>query len=85
MRNAVQMTNTPTIYLERRDASRNMARFYALEIETDLFGAVCAVRRWGRIGSHGRQLSITCNSIAEAEDDVKGRAAVKRRRGYRDC
>ncbi|BAB54672.1 mlr9297 (plasmid) [Mesorhizobium japonicum MAFF 303099] len=36
------------LWIERRDADRNMARFYALSIEETLFGQTCLVRRWGR-------------------------------------
>ena len=35
--------------------ARNVARFYALMIERDLFGRTVLVRRWGRIGSRGRE------------------------------
>lgn len=41
--------------LERRDPSRNMARFYVLAIEPTLFGDMALVREWGRIGSLGRR------------------------------
>jgi predicted DNA-binding WGR domain protein len=34
-----------------------MARFYSLKIGKDLFGSVCLVRHWGRIGAmQGREL-----------------------------
>ncbi|WP_037154007.1 WGR domain-containing protein [Rhizobium freirei] len=42
------------LYIERTDATKNMARFYSLSIEPTLFGTPCLTRRWGRIGS-GRQ------------------------------
>jgi predicted DNA-binding WGR domain protein len=41
------------LYFERTDATKNMARFYALSIEPTLFGTPCLTRRWGRIGSKG--------------------------------
>ena len=37
------------LVLERRDPSRNMARFYVLAIEPTLFGDMALVREWGRI------------------------------------
>jgi predicted DNA-binding WGR domain protein len=43
------------IYLERRDIARNMARYYCLTVERNLFGEFSLVRTWGRIGYHGRQ------------------------------
>ncbi|TAX62854.1 WGR domain-containing protein, partial [Rhizobium ruizarguesonis] len=39
------------LYIERIDPSKNMARFYALSIEPNLFGETSLVRSWGRIGS----------------------------------
>lgn len=35
------------LYIERADAAKNMARFYALSIEPTLFGTPCLTRRWG--------------------------------------
>ena len=34
----------------------NMARFYAMSIETNLFGEACLARRWGRIGEKGQTM-----------------------------
>ena len=77
------MTNpTPQIYLERIEPSRNMARFYALEIEADLFGHVLAVRRWGRIGTVGQRQSLPCPSRDVAMAEVERLLRIKMRRGY---
>jgi hypothetical protein len=43
------------LYLERIDATRNIARYYALSIEPTLFGDAMLLRRWGRIGAWGQQ------------------------------
>jgi predicted DNA-binding WGR domain protein len=43
------------LVLERRDKSRNMARFYVLSIEPTLFGDAGLVREWDRIGCNGRR------------------------------
>lgn len=70
------------IYLERRAASKNMARYYTISLEHTLLGEVIVVRRWGRIGSTGRLKT----SVADTE--LQGIAAFaevlrsKRRRGY---
>jgi predicted DNA-binding WGR domain protein len=59
------------LVLERRNASRNMARFYVLAIEPTLFGEMALVREWGRIGSWGRRrldLHLTCAAAAESLD-----------------
>ncbi|WP_434730690.1 WGR domain-containing protein [Rhizobium binae] len=44
------------LYIERTDRAKNMARFYALSIEPNLFGEACLTRRWGRIGTSGQIL-----------------------------
>ncbi|HEY8380866.1 MAG TPA: WGR domain-containing protein [Microvirga sp.] len=73
----------PVVTLRRVDPSRNMARFYSMEVERDLFGHVVLVRRWGRIGTKGR------TRLDEHKDQGKALAALvaiearKRRGGYR--
>ncbi|UIK09002.1 WGR domain-containing protein [Neorhizobium galegae] len=76
--------NLASIYLERIDQRKNMARFYHVSVEIDLFGDILAVRRWGRIGSDGRRVSLVQRSVADAIYDVARCADAKRRRGYRD-
>lgn len=76
------MIDGENLYLERRDASRNMARFYAFSVEQDLFGALFAVRRWGRIGTRGRTVSLPCPDMKSARAALETVAVVKRRRGY---
>lgn len=43
------------LYAQRSDTTKNMARFYAMSIEPDLFGGSALVRRWGRIGTRGQE------------------------------
>ena len=54
------------LYIERHEPSRNIARYYVLSIEETLFGQVCLIRRWGRIGSAGRTIRRSCDDEAEA-------------------
>jgi predicted DNA-binding WGR domain protein len=42
------------LVLNRVDAARNMARFYAMSIEPTLFGGRSLVRNSGRTGTRGR-------------------------------
>ncbi len=42
------------VAMRRVEPARNMARFYSLDVERDLFGRVVLVRRWGRIGTAGK-------------------------------
>jgi predicted DNA-binding WGR domain protein len=43
-----------TVLLQRVDCSRNMRRFYRLDVERDLFGVWLFTREWGRIGCRGQ-------------------------------
>ena len=71
------------LVLERRNASRNMARFYVLAIEPTLFGEMALVREWGRIGSWGRRrLDLHPNRAAAAES-LDAWLVRKARRRYR--
>ncbi|MGO6944780.1 WGR domain-containing protein, partial [Rhizobium johnstonii] len=56
------------LYIERIDPSKNMARFYALSIEPNLFGGTSLVRSWGRIGSRGQQKIHVFDSEVKAVD-----------------
>ncbi|MDW9615401.1 WGR domain-containing protein [Sinorhizobium meliloti] len=43
------------LYVQRIDATKNMARYYTMSIEPNLFGGASLVRRWGRIGTRGKE------------------------------
>ncbi|MGO6697712.1 WGR domain-containing protein [Rhizobium johnstonii] len=70
------------LYIERIDPSKNMARFYALSIEPNLFGGTSLVRSWGRIGSRGQQKIHVFDSEAKAVDLLLTLLRRKRSRGY---
>jgi hypothetical protein len=42
------------VTLRRIDPAKNMARFYSLEVERDLFGRIVLVRRWAASAQQGR-------------------------------
>ncbi|WP_029006381.1 WGR domain-containing protein [Azorhizobium doebereinerae] len=71
------------LYIERRDAPRNMARFYAMSIERTLFGQACLIRRWGRIGAHGQMMQHSFDREDEAVQLFLDLQRQKRNRGYR--
>lgn len=78
------MTREPyRLYIERIDPSKNMARYYALSIEPNLFGGTSLVRSWGRIGSRGQQKIHVFDSEAKAVDLLLTLLRRKRSRGYR--
>ncbi|WP_201449819.1 WGR domain-containing protein [Bradyrhizobium sp. Ai1a-2] len=83
MRDSVVMIAQPyQLYIERTDASKNMARFYAMAIEPTLFGDICLTRRWGRIGAQGQMMK---HSFAREDEAVRlflDLLRQKRNRGY---
>jgi predicted DNA-binding WGR domain protein len=70
------------IYLTKRDAARNMQRYYQLSLDRTLFGGLVLTRRWGRIGRLGSVKQ------EEVETEIRGLEMLlqmlkaKRQRGY---
>ena len=71
------------VTLCRVEPARNMARFYSLEVERDLFGRVVLVRRWGRIGTAGKTRLDEHRGEGEAYAALQALQTAKRRKGYR--
>lgn len=71
------------IYIERNDATRNMARFYRMSIDLNLFGEICLTRRWGRIGKHGQSIVQQFERERDAVEIFLDLVRQKRKRGYR--
>ncbi len=79
------MQTEDVIHLHRIDPARNMARFYRMSSTPSLFGDICVVREWGRIGRPGR---MRIDLYEKVEAAIAARHALeraKRRRGYRDA
>ncbi|CEO91622.1 MULTISPECIES: WGR domain-containing protein [Sinorhizobium] len=71
------------LYVQRTDASSNMARFYQLSVEPDLFGGAALIRRWGRIGTRGQERIHLFDNDRQAISRFLVLARQKRARGYR--
>jgi len=70
------------LVLRRIRPAQNERRFYALAVAVDLFGNILLVRRWGRIGTTGKQSEETHADINSAMDSLERLARTKQRRGY---
>jgi predicted DNA-binding WGR domain protein len=70
------------VYLRRIDPAHNMRRFYALAIERDLFGKLCLITEYGRIGRSGRVISRSCLTECEALILFDRVRRQKEKRGY---
>jgi predicted DNA-binding WGR domain protein len=70
------------VILERTDPTKNAARYYVLSVEPTLFARNTFVRRWGRIGSAGRQRLEFFDNRDLAGLALETWLARKRKRGY---
>lgn len=70
-------------YVQRIDASRNMARYYSLAIQSTLFGEVSLLRCWGRIGAAGQEKVHFYERENDAVEVFLRIVRQKRARGYR--
>jgi predicted DNA-binding WGR domain protein len=81
----VQLALFPeSVALTQVRPERGEGRFYRLEIWPDLFGRTLLVRRWGRIGTRGRQRLDPHPDAGAALNALADLARAKRRRGYCD-
>ncbi|MCW0021333.1 WGR domain-containing protein [Rhizobium sp. BT-226] len=71
------------LYCHRIDASRNMARYYALAIRPTLFGEIAVVRSWGRIGRAGGEMTEVFGTDKDAISRFLELVLQKRKKGYR--
>ena len=70
------------VYFTKIDAARHMARFYALDLQPDLFGGWALVRRWGRIGQAGQIRSTLYEKQEGAAVAMERELRRRKRRGY---
>jgi predicted DNA-binding WGR domain protein len=71
-----------TVTLTRIDPARNMARFYRLDVQPDLFGGWSLWREWGRLGSSGQVRHAPYPTAEAAEVARRSVENAKRKRGY---
>ena len=72
----------PHVDLVRIVPSENMRRFYGITLQPTLVGEVAVVRCWGRIGTLGRAMSVTYQTVEQATGASQMLERRKRRRGY---
>jgi predicted DNA-binding WGR domain protein len=70
------------LILTRENPAQNMARFYRLDVQPDLFGGWALWREWGRIGRAGQVRRDPYPTQAEATEAKRKLSDAKERRGY---
>jgi predicted DNA-binding WGR domain protein len=71
-----------SVYLERHDPEKNMARFYRMTLAPTLFGEWALIREWGRIGSPGTVRETWFDTEMLALKEQQKLLRRKQRRGY---
>ncbi len=64
------------------DPSKNMHRFYSVQIMPTLFGEWSIMREWGRVGSPGRVTVESFGSEDEARRAERASLRIRERHGY---
>lgn len=72
------------VVLHRVDPSRNMRRFYRLDVQPDLFGFWLVISEWGRIGRRGQVRVASFTSRDDADRALQRQRRLKEQRGYVD-
>jgi predicted DNA-binding WGR domain protein len=68
--------------LQKTDLKRNQHRYYALDVQPNLFGGWSLIREWGRVGQPGQVKIDLCDSIEQATRALQRKLREKERRGY---
>ena len=71
------------IALYKTDPTKNVFRFYRLDIQQDLFGNHCLIRQWGRIGKAGQMKTTPFPTLETAEQELVKFQRMKTKRGYK--
>ena len=65
------------------DRARNRYRYYRIELGEDLWGDLCVVKSWGRIGWSPRHKLYWPRSDQELTRLIQGTVSRRIRHGYR--
>lgn len=69
-------------YLEKRQPTNNVARFYRMSVMPNLFGEWTLLREWGRIGQGGQVRMDWFSDEVQAVAALVTLETSKRQRGY---
>jgi predicted DNA-binding WGR domain protein len=69
-------------FLTRTDPTRNINRFYVVDITPTLFGEWAVLREWGRRGSPGYHAVEQLSTAREAHADEQRTIKRRLQRGY---
>jgi predicted DNA-binding WGR domain protein len=67
---------------DQTQPGQNLHRYYALEVQPNLFGDFSLICSWGRISRSRQMENDLCTSEAEAHARFRRKLHEKQRRGY---
>lgn len=70
------------ITLHRSDPTKNLQRYYRLDVQPDLFGEWCFIREWGRAGRSGQMRIVPYPTSNAAIAALEEKRRAKERKGY---
>lgn len=68
-------------YLTSIDPEQNRRRFYSITMQPALFG-FSLTKHWGRIGTKGKKLTSTFDSMDRTNEEIKRLLQVREKHGY---
>lgn len=75
----MMMDDAKETTVARSDPGCNMHRYYRLDMQPDLFGQWCFIRKWGRAG---QTRTVPYPTVQEAATALERQRQAKERTGY---
>jgi predicted DNA-binding WGR domain protein len=69
-------------YLTCINPDENKYRFYCMSVQYGLFGNIYLIRQWGRIGTSGRKLMQSFDTMDEMHQEIQRLLEIRKKRGY---
>jgi predicted DNA-binding WGR domain protein len=69
--------------LVKIDPTKNMRKFYEIDIQQNLFGGFSVIRNWGRIGAKGQVKIELHDDRTMAQCSREKLRTIKLKRGYK--
>ena len=69
-------------YLTCINPDQNKYRFSCMTVQYGLFGNMYLIRHWGRIGTKGRKLMQSFDTMDEICQEIQRLLEIRKRRGY---
>ena len=69
-------------YLTSIIPDKNRYRFYEITLQYGLFYKYCLIKKWGRIGTRGRKIETSFDTMEEVEKEIQRVLKIRQKHGY---